>query len=150
MEKLWGKRFTALLIDIIAVTLVTWIISALIYPLIAMAGIFSILNYWLILTIILIMGYFTYLEGKYSTTLGKQVIKLKVITDEGKMDYKKACLRNISKILWIPLILDVIVASAAKISKIRYLDKIASTNVVSNEIIDKGERKSSDKSEITS
>lgn len=131
MENLWRKRFFALIIDVFVITLVTWIIGALLYPLIALAGGFGIFNYWVILTILLIIGYFTYLECNYRTTLGKTIMKIKVVADEGKLDYQRALIRNLSKILWIPLILDVVVGYLYGDSKIRYLDKIAGTDVVS-------------------
>ncbi|MBI5680644.1 MAG: RDD family protein [Methanobacterium sp.] len=130
MEKLWGKRFLALIVDAAVITLIIWVLSALIYPLIAFANIYGILNYWLILTAIIIMAYFTYFEGSSGQTLGKSLMKIKVVADEGKIDYRKAFIRNLSKILWVPLIVDVIAGFAAGNSKIRYLDKIAATNVV--------------------
>jgi uncharacterized RDD family membrane protein YckC len=110
--------------------LTVWILSALIYPLIASAGVYSILNYWLILSALTIIGYFTYLEGKFGLTLGKYIIKIKVVADDGNMDYGKAFKRNLSKILWFPLIIDVLVGYISGNSKIRYLDKFAGTNVV--------------------
>ena len=140
MENLWRIRFLALLIDIIVITLVVWILSALIYPLIAVANIYGILNYWLILTALIIIGYFTYLEGNFSITLGKKMMKIKVIADEGNMNYKKAFIRNLSKILWFPIIIDVIAGHIAGDSKIRYLDKLAGTNVI---IISKEDKKKS-------
>lgn len=130
MESLWGKRFLALLIDAVVLTLLMWILSALIYPLIAIAVIYGILNYWFILAALVIIGYFTYLEGNYSTTIGKNIIKIKVIADSGKMDYQTAFKRNISKILWFPLIIDVLARYVTDNSKVRYLDKFAGTDVV--------------------
>jgi uncharacterized RDD family membrane protein YckC len=130
MQSLWRKRFFALIIDIFVITLVTWIIGALLYPLIALAGGFGIFNYWVILAILLIIGYFTYLEGNYGTTFGKTIMKIKVTADEGEMDYQKALIRNLSKILWVPLILDVIVGYFYGDSKIRYLDKVAGTDII--------------------
>jgi uncharacterized RDD family membrane protein YckC len=149
MEKLWGKRFFALLIDAVAVTLVIWILSALIYPLIAIAGIYGILNYWLILAALMIIGYFTYLEGKFGTTLGKKIVKIKVVADNGNMDYKRAFKRNLSKILWFPLIIDVIAGYKTGDFKIRYLDKYAGTNVIEALTEDKKESESSAEPEST-
>jgi len=94
MEKLWVKRFVALLIDFFIITLIIWITGALIYPLIAIMGIFYILNYWLVLVVLIIIGYFTYFEGKNGATAGKNILKIKVIADEGHMNYKKALIRN--------------------------------------------------------
>ncbi|MGB9936836.1 MAG: RDD family protein [Methanobacterium sp.] len=131
MESLWGKRFLALFIDAVVVSLILWILSALIYPLIAITGTYGVLNYWFILAAILIIGYFTYLEGNYNTTIGKNIVKIKVIADNGEMNYETAFKRNLSKILWLPLIVDIIVGYASGDSKSRYLDKFAGTNVVS-------------------
>jgi len=135
--QLWGKRVAALIIDFFVISLVIWIISALLYPLIALAGGFGILNYWLLLVALIIIGYFTYLEGNYNTTFGKTIMKIRVEADKGNMGYKKALVRNLSKILWVPLIIDLLAGYASGNSKIRYLDKIAGTDVVSLETEDK-------------
>jgi len=137
MQNLWGKRFTALIIDAFVISLIIWILSALIYPLIGLVGGFGILNYWPILTVLIITGYFTYLEGNYSTTFGKTLMKIRVVSDKDKLNYQKAFIRNLSKILWIPLIIDLIAGYAAGGSKIRYLDKIAGTDVISLAVEDK-------------
>ena len=43
------------------------------------------------------------MEGKTSSTIGKRLFKLKVKAKDGDMNYKKAFIRNLSKILWVPL-----------------------------------------------
>lgn len=129
MQNLWGKRFAALVIDFLIIILVTWVLSALVYPLIAAANIFGILNYWLIVTALIVIVYFTYFEGRLGTTPGKNMMKIEVVVDNGKMNYKKAFIRNLSKILVILLIVDIIVDYAAGNSKLRYLDEIAGTDV---------------------
>lgn len=128
MQNLWGKRVTALIIDSLIILLIIWILSAIIYPLIAMVNIYDVLNYWLIVTVLIIIGYFTYFEEK-GTTPGKNMMKIKVVADNGEMNYQKAFIRNISKILWVPLIVDVIAGYVAGNSKLRYLDKVAGTDV---------------------
>ena len=130
MENLWGKRFLALLIDILVLTLILWIFTALIYPLIAVANTFGVLNYWLIVAALIIIGYFTYFEGSFGRTPGKDVMKIKVTADNGNINHQKAFIRNLSKILWFPLIIDVILGYIAGNSKLRYLDKLAGTDVV--------------------
>jgi len=149
MEKLWGKRFLALFIDALVITLISWIFTALIYPLIAVANIFGILNYWLVLTALVIIGYFTFLEGKYSTTLGKNIAKMKVIADDGNMNFSKAFKRNLSKILWFPLIIDVLAGFVVGNSRIRYLDKFAKTDVTNVGTEDKNQSKISVEPEST-
>jgi uncharacterized RDD family membrane protein YckC len=129
MQNLWGKRFAALVIDFLIIILVTWVLSALVYPLIAAANIFGILNYWLIVTALIVIVYFTYFEGRLGTTPGKNMMKIEVVVDNGKMNYKKAFIRNLSKILVILLIVDIIVDYAVGNSKLRYLDEIAGTDV---------------------
>ncbi len=129
MQDLWGKRFAALIIDFLIVILITWVFIAVVYPLIAAANIFGILNYWLIVTAVIVMAYFTYFEGKLGTTPGKNVMKIEVVVDDGEMNYQKAFIRNLSKILGIPLILDIIVDYVAGNSKLRYLDEVAGTDV---------------------
>ena len=129
MQNLWGKRFAALIMDFLIIILITWVFSAIVYPLIAATNIFEILNYWLIVTALITIAYFTYFEGKFGTTPGKNVMKIEVIVDNGKMDYQKAFIRNLSKILIIPLIVDIIIDYMAGNSKLRYLDEVAGTDV---------------------
>ena len=129
MYNLWGKRFAALIIDFLIIILITWVFSAIVYPLIAVANIFGVLNYWLIVAALIIIAYFTYFEGKLGTTPGKNTMKIEVVADNGEMNYKKAFIRNLSKILAIPLIVDIIIEYVAGNSKLRYLDEVAGTDV---------------------
>jgi uncharacterized RDD family membrane protein YckC len=136
MENFWGQRFGALLVDIIILTLFMYIISAIIFLLFAQVGIFSALNYWIIIAAIIIIVYFTFMEGKTDSTLGKKIFKLKVISVNGNMGYKKAFIRNLSKIYYFPLIVDVILGYIFGDSNDRILDKISGTYVISeNNII---------------
>jgi uncharacterized RDD family membrane protein YckC len=129
MQGLWNKRLIALIIDATIITLFLWILVALIYPLIALVNLFPILNLWLPLAAILIISYFTYFEGKYSVTPGKTVMKLKVKSLEENMNYRKALIRNLSKILWLPLIADIIIGFAFGRPRQRFLDRLANTEV---------------------
>jgi uncharacterized RDD family membrane protein YckC len=137
MNGLWGRRIVALIIDVLIITLVLWIIIAVIYPIIAMANLFSILNFWLLLTALFIIGYFTYFEGKQGASLGKIAMKLRVMALEGEMNYKKAFIRNLSKIFWVPLVVDLIVGYAVGDSNDRYLSRLAKTLVVGEEELDR-------------
>jgi uncharacterized RDD family membrane protein YckC len=131
MQEFWGIRLVALIVDGIFITLLSWVLTALIYPLIALTGGFPVMNFWLIVWGIIILIYFTVMEGKWSTTLGKGLFKLKVQAKEGEMSYKTALLRNLSKFLWIPLVVDIAIGfMGEKESKERYLDRVAGTRVV--------------------
>jgi len=130
MENLWGRRFVALIVDIIILTLFMYIITAVIFLLFAGVGIFSVLNYWIFMAAIIIIVYFTFMEGKTNSTLGKNLLKLQVMTFNGNMGYKKAFIRSLSKILYIPLIVDVLLGFIFGDSNDRILDKVSGTYVV--------------------
>ena len=130
MENFWGRRIGALIIDIIILTLFMYILSAVAFIITAGVGIFSLLTYWIFIGAVIIIAYFTYLEGKTSTTLGKRVFKLKIVADDGEMDYKNAFIRNLSKILYLPLILDVILGFIFEKSNDRFLDMVSKTHVM--------------------
>lgn len=131
MQEFWNKRIMALIIDAIFISLLMWAFTALLYPLIALTNLYFVLNFWLILWGFLILLYFTLMEGKWSTTLGKGLLKLKVQAIEGDMNYKRALMRNLSKFLWIPLLVDVAIGfRGSKGDKRRYLDDYAKTRVL--------------------
>jgi uncharacterized RDD family membrane protein YckC len=134
MENLWGRRFAALIVDIIILTLFMYILSSIVFLLFAGLGIFSVLNYWIFFAAIIIIVYFTYMEGKTSSTLGKRLLKLEVVAVKGNINYKKAFVRNLSKILYLPIIVDVILGFIFVDSNDRFLDKVSGTYVVSTEL----------------
>jgi uncharacterized RDD family membrane protein YckC len=127
-QGLWGKRLLAILIDAFTLTLFLWVLSALINPLVAFTNSYGVLNYWPILAGIIMVTYFTYLEGKHGVTIGKKLMKIKVVSLEGKLDLKKTFLRNISKFLWLPLLVDLIIGLALG-TRDRYLDRLSKTYV---------------------
>jgi uncharacterized RDD family membrane protein YckC len=130
MPGLWKKRLLALIVDFLIITLLLWVIVAVIYPVIAFLNLFALFIIWIPIAAILIVAYFTYFEGKFSTTPGKNVMKLKIRVKEGKMTFRTALIRNLSKILWFPLIIDVIVGFAKGKPRERYLDRLAKTEVI--------------------
>ncbi len=131
MDNFWGKRFVALLVDIIILTLFMYVISAIVFLLFAQLGIFSALNYWIIIGAIIIIVYFTIMEGMTGSTLGKKLFKLKVKAVKGNMSYIKAFIRNLSKIYYFPLVVDVILGFIFGDSNDRILDKISGTYIIS-------------------
>lgn len=92
MEELTKKRFWAFIIDFIFITALMWILSIVIYPLLIVTGFFSVFNYWLLLLALLIIGYFTYLEGSYSKTVGKSLMGICLKALDENLTYKKASL----------------------------------------------------------
>lgn len=132
MEYYWGRRLGALIVDIIILTLFMWILSLVIFLITAGVGVFSALNYWIFIGALIIIVYFTYMEGKTGSTFGKRLLNLKVEAREGSLDYRKAFIRNLSKILYLPLIIDVILGFLFGDSNDRILDKVSGTYVVPN------------------
>jgi len=132
MQEFWGRRLVALIVDVIFITLLMWVLTAIVYPVLAWNNLYSVLNYWLVLLGVLIVLYFTVMEGKWSSTLGKGLLKLKVQAADGNMNYKKAFLRNISKFLWVPLVIDLLigVVVSKEGTRQRYLDILAKTTVI--------------------
>lgn len=141
MENLWGRRFVALLVDIFILTLFMYIISALLFLIFSQMGIYSALNYWIFVAGIIIIVYFTLMEGKTHSTLGKRLLNLKVVATKEKMSYTKAFIRSLSKIYYFPLILDIILGFIFGESNDRILDKISGTYVVLEPINKKNEKR---------
>jgi uncharacterized RDD family membrane protein YckC len=141
MQGLWSRRFVALIIDVVIISLFSWILVAVIYPVVAFTNSFQVLGFWLPLVAVIIIVYFTYFEGKYGATPGKTLMKLKVKAQNGDMSYMKAFIRNLSKILWLPLIVDLIVGFAFGSPRKLYLDRLAKTEVVKFEEVKKSKPK---------
>lgn len=100
--------------------------------------ILSILNNQILLayypTIVLIvvtMLYFTIFEAKTNKTIGKKVTNLYVSDEEGYMSYRKAFIRNLTKIYWVPLVFDIIIGKLLNYPS-RLFDKLAGTDVYSD------------------
>jgi uncharacterized RDD family membrane protein YckC len=129
MGNFWSRRFVALIVDIIILTLLMWILSGIVFLITAGVGIFSTLNYWIFVGAIIILAYFTYLEGRSGQTFGKRLFNLHVVADNGDITYKKSFIRSLSKILYLPLILDLILGFLFVKSNDRFLDRVSGTHV---------------------
>jgi len=64
MPGLWGKRFVALIIDALIITLLLWVIVAVIYPVIVLLNLLVLFNIWVPLAAVVIVAYFTYFARK--------------------------------------------------------------------------------------
>ena len=76
--------------------------------------------------------YFTLAEVTYGVTIGKRVMGLKVVAEGGvRPTLGAAFLRNVSKIYWVLLLLDVVLGLALDMGYTRKLsDKFLGTSVV--------------------
>jgi uncharacterized RDD family membrane protein YckC len=141
----WVRRVIAYIIDLIIVDIVSFIIALIGLVALGIFGLVSAFNpfaflvplnpfasAWIVLTGLLFIGYFTILEWKYHKTVGKSLLGLLVITTDGsKVTLEKALIRNVSKIYWLLLLLDVMggLLTEAKPGQ-KFSDKIAGTTVI--------------------
>jgi uncharacterized RDD family membrane protein YckC len=122
----WITRFLAVGLDYIVLLFVTGLVNDLVFT----DWSFSLINFFLLLGAIAFL-YFVVTESIFGYTLGKRVFDLKVVTVNGnKPSFKKVFIRNISKIFFVFLILDVVGSwfTATNLRQ-RYVDKIAHTTV---------------------
>ena len=133
LQSHWIKRIIAIIIDSIILAIV---VSIIMIPFGLMVA-FGFLGFWYypfvfpFLVGILSFLYFMFMESYYEGTIGKKILNLKVTTVDGKrVSMDKALIRNISKIFWLFLILDVIIGFATTGDpRQKYTDRIAQTTV---------------------
>lgn len=139
-QEYWLKRLVAFVIDAVIVYVVIGILVAAAALPAYFAGLFVpgssariafIGGFIGTLASLLFVLYFTVAEGAYGETIGKHVMGLKVTTDSGQRpSYGTSLLRNISKIYWVLLLLDVIVGLALDFGYMkRFSDKFLGTKV---------------------
>lgn len=136
----WILRLIAIIIDSIILGIVAWILSTFVLVSLLFSGAaYSVwLGYGNILILPLILGilevlYFVILEVAWGGTIGKRLLGLKVqMTNGSKITLDKAFIRNISKIYWLLLLLDWIIAfvTPGDDRRQKYTDRIAGTTVV--------------------
>ncbi|MEM2970365.1 MAG: RDD family protein, partial [Candidatus Bathyarchaeia archaeon] len=132
----WIRRVIAVIIDFVLMTIAGWVITAfLIIPLIIVGMPFWIYNFALLpfITGILSIFYFSVMELVYGYTVGKMVMNLKVVSVDGKpLSVDKLLIRNISKIFWLFLLLDVVIGLATPGDPHqKYMDRLAGVTVAS-------------------
>ena len=131
LQEHWIRRFVAFIIDAIIIWVSLAVISFVIFFSVVFFGdVFGFLGWGLISGVIFLL-YSAFLEGTRGATLGKELLKLKVVYKRGQMNIAKALVRNISKIHWILLLIDLILGFITTGDpRQRYLDRIAETTVI--------------------
>jgi uncharacterized RDD family membrane protein YckC len=126
LQENWVTRFLAFWLDYILLFIVTGLAKDLIFP----PWAFSALDY-ILLAGLMSFFYFIAAETVFGYNLGKRLFDLKVVTVNGdKPSFKNVVIRNISKIFFIFLIVDVIGSYfTANALHQRYAEKIAHTTV---------------------
>ena len=136
----WVRRLVAYFIDSIIVGVATFIVSwLLVIPFIINALLTWSWSTWrgafglpFSLGVVQVI-YFTLIEGGYGSSIGKQVMGLKVVDIKGNPPtFFKALVRNISKVYWALLLLDVFVGLISRADpRQKFTDQMAGTKVVS-------------------
>ena len=85
---------------------------------------------------LLIVGYFIIAEAGWGRTIGKEAMGLKAVRVDGRsMDLGSSFLRNISKINWLLLLLDVIAGLVMHgDGRQKFSDRLAGTTVESTRV----------------
>ena len=127
----WFKRLIAIIIDLIIVIIAWWIISIpFAIGSFLFFGSFGLGRFGIFFWILWLL-YTVVLEGARDATIGKSIVNLRVQVFDGRMDFVKALIRNISKIHGLLLILDWIVGMVIDGDpRQRFLDRISNTVVV--------------------
>lgn len=134
LQEHWIKRVIAFIIDSIIVSIGTAIVLILVlFPIFISnpTSFFNIISFPFEMGILSVL-YFVIAENAYGTTIGKQLLGLKVVTKtDKKINLEKAFIRNISKIHGLLLLLDIIGGILTSTDLLqKYSDRIAQTKVV--------------------
>ena len=138
MVSMFKKRTLAYLVDWFVISSILSILAQVLAIVIIPNSLFIVYNYFIFLLPVFIIFYFVLLEKNKGTTIGKDILDLKVVSEDGtNISYKQAIIRNLSKLYWIPIILDFIIARFASDSDERILGQRSKTMVVEKEDIQK-------------
>ena len=128
----WVLRIIALIIDSFIIGIVAWILLSFVFVSLLFTGALYTLTFPFILGILEVL-YFAILEVAWGGTIGKRLMGLQVqMTNGNRVAIDKAFIRNISKIYWIFLLLDWIIAlvTPGADRRQKYSDRMAGTTVV--------------------
>ncbi len=118
-QDIWVRRVVAYIIDAIAVGIVATILALIAFIAIGLGSGFFFGSFFATafnpfspftgLDGLLFVLYFTFADAMYRRTLGKAIMGLEVVTVDGTpLDLGKSFIRNISKIYWLLLLLDLL------------------------------------------
>jgi len=135
-QQYWFQRLIAFIIDYVIVFVVWWILASFAFTffLFGGLGVYALfVGGFTFLEGFILVLYFTVLEGVRGASIGKGFFKLKVVNKNGsKPTFVEAFIRNITKIFWLLLLLDVIGGLLlTKGVQQKYSDQFANTKVVS-------------------
>jgi uncharacterized RDD family membrane protein YckC len=136
LQEHWIKRLIAYVIDsiIVGIAAALLLIIALFPFFIANpASFFNVLSFPFAMGVLYVL-YFTFADSFRGATIGKGLMGLTVVTKtDGKPSLEKAFIRNISKIHWVLLLLDLVggLITSTDLHQ-KYSDRVANTTVISD------------------
>jgi uncharacterized RDD family membrane protein YckC len=136
-QNYWLRRIFALVIDVIIVVIILAVVAvAVAIPAFAMSGTAGVVALFVgvfsITAGVIVFLYFIIAEVTRGATFGKHILHLKVVgPNGGNPTLIESVVRNVSKIYWILLLLDVIVglATSKKYTQ-KFSDRLVGTSVV--------------------
>lgn len=136
-QEYWVQRFVAFIIDTVIVYAILAIITFAIAIPFLFTGAFGVAGFlfggvFSFLWGLIFVLYFTVAESTSGASIGKRIFKLKVVTKTGSYpNFVEAFVRNVSKIYWLLLLLDVVIGLALSHGyQQKYSDSLMGTKVV--------------------
>jgi len=136
-QEYWLWRLVAFIIDVVIIAVVLTIIAiAVTVPFFLSGGAVAFTGFFFggfaFLSGIILILYFPVMESSSGASIGKHAMHLKVVSKTGSNPtFVEAFVRNISKIYWLLLLLDVIVGLAVtKGYQQKYTDSLMGTSVI--------------------
>ena len=136
-QEYWVQRFVAFIIDAAIVYFVLLVITLVIAIPFVFTGAFVAAGFFFggvfaVLWGLIFVLYFTVAESTSGASIGKRIFKLKVVTKTGSYpNFVEAFIRNVSKIYWLLLLLDVVIGLALSHGyQQKYSDSLMGTKVV--------------------
>jgi len=129
----WLRRLIAGIIDSIITWVIAWIISVLVALPAILLGAAFIIGAFPLLSGVIFFLYASFMESIRGTTLGKQIMNLKVTTMQGNLpSLDRTLIRDISKIHGLLWLIDTLIGMATVGDPHQKLsDRFAGTTVVS-------------------
>ncbi|WP_432644728.1 RDD family protein [Methanobrevibacter sp.] len=127
MVSVFSKRIVAYFADFFVVSAFMWILSYLLSLVLGVNN--PIYQYFIYVVPVLIMVYFVLCEKLVGASVGKSLMYLQVMSQNGaNISWSQAIVRNLTKIYWIPIIFDWAIGKILK--KDRFFNTISKTVVV--------------------
>ena len=132
MATIFSKRVIAYILDFIIVSLFMGILSYFTFVIVGPSNVYSIYQYSVYFVAILIFAYFVLCEKIAGASMGKAIMNIEVRSRNGyQITWPQAIVRNLTKILWVPIIFDWFIGKLLKTD--RLLNNITHTIVVKTE-----------------